>query len=130
MRVDPEALRVLPLSPGLCALYPITCASLCLIVPSACQSTPSQCFADGPPYSPSKPSPLPMSGPEKDVPTEGPAGGWIDGKRRSRQSGPDGSPARDVDKPHQGAPYPHVHEWEKGKREHPGRPVTPLPKKD
>jgi RHS repeat-associated protein len=71
-----------------------------------------------------------MSGKDKDVPVEGPPGEWVDGKRRSRQYGPDGRPVRDIDKPHQGAPDPHVHEWENGIREHPGRPVTPWPKKD
>ena len=65
----------------------------------------------------------------KDVPDRGPAGEWVDGERRSRQYGPDGRPVVDIDKPHQGAPEPHAHEWNDGVREHPGRPVSPIPKK-
>lgn len=63
----------------------------------------------------------------KDVPDQGTPGEWVDGERRSRQYGPDGKPAVDLDKPHQGAPDPHAHEWQGGKREHPGRPVSILP---
>nr|WP_081613261.1 RHS repeat-associated core domain-containing protein [Xanthomonas sp. SHU 199] len=62
-----------------------------------------------------------------DVPSVGPPGEWIDGRRRSRLYGPDGRPKVDIDNPHQGAPYPHVHEWENGEREHPGREIPDLP---
>ncbi|OYY93773.1 MAG: hypothetical protein B7Y41_09905 [Hydrogenophilales bacterium 28-61-23] len=65
---------------------------------------------------------------EKDVPDRGPPGEWIDGERRSRKYGPNGRPELDIDKPHQGATEPHVHEWENGQREHPGRPVSPWPR--
>ncbi|HEX5688094.1 MAG TPA: RHS repeat-associated core domain-containing protein, partial [Ideonella sp.] len=58
-------------------------------------------------------------------PNVGPPGGWVQGPHRGRQYGPDGKPAYDIDEPHQGFPEPHVHEWEDGVREHPGRPVTP-----
>lgn len=63
----------------------------------------------------------------KDVPDTGPPGEWIDGRRRSRKYGPDGRPQTDLDKPHPGAPYPHVHDWPGGKREEPGRPYCPVP---
>jgi len=66
---------------------------------------------------------------EKDVPNQGPPGGWIDGNNRSRQYGPDGLPVIDIDKPHQGYDRPHVHEWPGGKRGHPGRDFCPLPNK-
>ncbi|CAD7387235.1 RHS repeat domain-containing protein [Xanthomonas arboricola] len=62
-----------------------------------------------------------------DVPDFGQPGQWIDGRRKSRLYGPDGRPRVDIDKPHQGAPYPHVHEWENGVREHPGREIPDLP---
>lgn len=63
-----------------------------------------------------------------DVPDRGPPGEWVDGRRRSRLYGPDGRPKVDIDKPHQGADYPHVHEWdEDGNREHPGREIPDLP---
>jgi RHS repeat-associated protein len=65
---------------------------------------------------------------EPDVPYNGPPGEWIDGKRRWRKYGPDGTPETDIDKPHQGYPEDHVHEWPDGKREHPGRPVCPIDK--
>ncbi len=62
---------------------------------------------------------------KKDVPDTGPPGEWVDGERRKRKYGPDGKPEVDIDKPHQGYPDDHVHEWPDGKREHPGRPVCP-----
>jgi len=63
-----------------------------------------------------------------DVPSIGPPGEWVNGKRRSRLYGPDGRPKVDIDNPHQGADYPHVHEWdESGNREHPGREVPDPP---
>ena len=64
---------------------------------------------------------------EKDVPNQGPPNEWVDGNNRSRLYGPDGRPVLDIDKPHQGYPEPHVHEWPNGKREHPGRDFCPLP---
>ena len=66
----------------------------------------------------------------KDVPDRGPPGEWIDGERRSRKYGSDGRPETDLDKPHPGAQYPHAHDWADGVREHPGRPYSPLPKKE
>ncbi|HQQ74941.1 MAG TPA: RHS repeat-associated core domain-containing protein, partial [Pseudomonadales bacterium] len=66
-------------------------------------------------------------GKESKPPYNGPANGYEEGPRRGREYGPDGTPARDYDKPHQGADYPHVHEWPGGEREHPGRPYSPLP---
>jgi RHS repeat-associated protein len=68
----------------------------------------------------------------KDVPDKGPPGEWIDGKRRSRKYGADGQPELDIDKPHQGYEKPHIHEWHDGKREEPGRDVSPVefPKKE
>ncbi|WP_224788733.1 hemagglutinin repeat-containing protein [Pandoraea terrae] len=62
----------------------------------------------------------------KDVPDRGSPGSWIDGERRSRKYGPDGKPEIDIDKPHQGYDRPHVHEWPDGRREHPGRDVSPV----
>lgn len=63
-------------------------------------------------------------------PYNGPPNGYIDGPRRGRDYGPDGLPLRDYDKPHQGHDSPHVHEWEDGKREHPGRDYSPIPRPD
>lgn len=68
-----------------------------------------------------------MHSKQPDVPYSGPAGEWVDGKRRSRLYGPDGLPVLDLDKPHQGYPEEHVHEWPNGEREHPGRDVCLLP---
>ena len=62
-----------------------------------------------------------------DVPSVGPPGQWIDGRRRSRLYGPDGRPKVDIDNPHQGADYPHVHDWVDGVREHPGREIPDTP---
>jgi len=59
-------------------------------------------------------------------PYNGPPNGYEEGPRRGREYGPDGTPVRDYDNPHQGADYPHVHEWPGGDREHPGRPYSPL----
>jgi RHS repeat-associated protein len=59
-------------------------------------------------------------------PFNGPPNGYLEGPRKGREYGKDGTPARDYDKPHQGANYPHVHEWENGVREHPGRRYSPL----
>ncbi len=61
-----------------------------------------------------------------DVPNKGPPGGWVDGNRRSRKYNDKGEPEFDLDKPHQGADYPHVHGWPDGVREHPGRPYSPV----
>ena len=61
---------------------------------------------------------------------DGPPNGHVEGPNRDRDYGPDGEPIRDYDKPHQGADYPHIHEWPDGVREHPGRPYSPIPKKD
>lgn len=61
-------------------------------------------------------------------PYVGPPNGWIQGPRRGREYGPDGYPRYDFDKPHQGEPQDHVHEWEDGVREHSGRPYSPWPK--
>jgi RHS repeat-associated protein len=63
----------------------------------------------------------------KNPPDVGPPGGWIQGPRRGRQYGPDGRPSLDIDKPHQGNEVDHAHEWPGGKREEPGRPVSPWP---
>jgi RHS repeat-associated protein len=65
----------------------------------------------------------------KNPPDVGPPNGWIEGPRRGRQYGPDGRPAFDIDKPHQGNEEPHAHEWPGGQREEPGRPVSPWPSK-
>jgi RHS repeat-associated protein len=67
---------------------------------------------------------------EKSPPDVGPPNTWVQGPRRGRQFGPDGRPQFDIDKPHQGEPDWHVHEWPGGKREHPGRPVSPWPRPD
>jgi RHS repeat-associated protein len=69
MRVDPEGLSP---SSVICSLNPVACGSICLIVPSVCQPSPSQCFAGGAPYSPSKPSPLPIKPPADASDPEGP----------------------------------------------------------
>ncbi len=69
------------------------------------------------------------TGKETWPPYNGPANGYEEGPRRGREYGEDGKPIRDYDKPHQGADYPHVHEWPGGRREHPGRPYSPIPKK-
>ena len=65
---------------------------------------------------------------ERDVPNRGEPGEVKEGQRRTREYGPDGRPLRDYDKPHQGHERPHVHEWENGVREHPGRDYSPLPR--
>jgi len=62
-------------------------------------------------------------------PSTGPENGYEEGPRRGREYNENGDPKRDYDKPHQGAPYDHVHEWEDGVREHPGRPYSPWPQK-
>jgi RHS repeat-associated protein len=67
-------------------------------------------------------------GKERDVPNRGEPGEVREGQRRTREYGPDGRPLRDYDKPHQGHQTPHVHEWENGVREHPGRDYSPLPR--
>lgn len=59
-------------------------------------------------------------------PYDGPKDGYIEGPRRDREYNEEGRPKRDYDKPHQGADYPHVHEWENGVREEPGRPYSPI----
>nr|WP_272898055.1 RHS repeat-associated core domain-containing protein [Beggiatoa leptomitoformis] len=64
---------------------------------------------------------------DEDVPRKGPPEQWVDGKRRSRLYDDAGNPKVDIDQPHQGEKDTHVHEWDKGIREHPGRPVSPLP---
>ncbi len=63
---------------------------------------------------------------EQDTPFRGEPNSVAEGKKRTREYGPDGKPSRDYDKPHQGHEEDHVHEWENGKREHPGRPYCPL----
>ena len=63
---------------------------------------------------------------ESDVPSHGPAGEWVDGRRRSRKYNDKGEPEVDLDKPHQGAPEPHAHNWVDGIREHPGVPYSPV----
>jgi RHS repeat-associated protein len=63
----------------------------------------------------------------KDVPNRADPGSVIEGNHRTREYGSDGKPARDYDKPHQGHERPHVHEWEGGAREHPGRDYSPWP---
>jgi len=65
----------------------------------------------------------------KDVPNRGEPDGVKEGEHRTREYGPDGTPSRDYDKPHQGDETDHVHEWPGGVREHPGRPYSPLPRK-
>jgi len=64
---------------------------------------------------------------KKSIPHFGPPNGTIEGPRRTRVYGPNGEPKTDYDKPHQGAPYPHVHDWPGGIREEPGRPYSPWP---
>ena len=63
----------------------------------------------------------------QDTPFKGEPNSVVEGKKRTREYGSDGKPKRDYDKPHQGHEEDHVHEWENGKREHPGRPYSPLP---
>ena len=72
----------------------------------------------------------PPKGRIKNPPDYGPPNGYIEGPRRGREYNPDGTPLRDYDKPHQGANYPHVHEWPNGEREEPGRPYSPIPPKE
>ena len=65
----------------------------------------------------------------KNPPDIGPPGGFIQGPKRGRQYCPDGTPETDFDKPHQGADYPHIHDWPGGVRDdHGGRPYSPWPK--
>lgn len=71
--------------------------------------------------------PLGLSG-NSYPPNSAPPGSHLEGPRRSRDYGSDGRPLRDYDKPHQGFDKSHIHEWENGKREHPGREYCPLPK--
>ena len=57
---------------------------------------------------------------------------WIEGRRRSRLYGPDGRPLIDLDKPHQGNPTDHVHDWINGVRGEPDPGYggySPWPKK-
>lgn len=61
----------------------------------------------------------------KNPPDIGPPGGFIQGPNRGREYCPSGKPLRDYDKPHQGFEDDHIHEWEGGEREHPGRPYSP-----
>lgn len=63
---------------------------------------------------------------EQDTPFKGEPNSVVEGKKRTREYGSDGKPSRDYDKPHQGDEKDHVHEWEGGKREHPGRPYCPI----
>ena len=65
---------------------------------------------------------------EKDVPDRAEPGAVVEGNKRTREYNSEGNPLRDYDKPHQGFEEHHVHEWSDGKREHPGRPYSPLPK--
>jgi RHS repeat-associated protein len=65
---------------------------------------------------------------EKSIPNRGEPGEVKEGERRTREYGSDGKPLRDYDKPHQGYERPHVHEWENGQREHPGRDYSPWPR--
>lgn len=65
----------------------------------------------------------------KNPPDVGPPGGFIQGPKRGRQYCPDGTPETDFDKPHQGADYPHIHDWPGGVRDdHGGRPYSPWPR--
>ncbi|WCM87852.1 RHS repeat-associated core domain-containing protein [Acidovorax sp. NCPPB 3576] len=64
----------------------------------------------------------------KNPPDVGPPGGFVQGPNRGRDYCPDGSPQTDYDRPHQGAQYPHIHDWSDGKRDdHAGRPYSPWP---
>jgi RHS repeat-associated protein len=63
---------------------------------------------------------------EQDTPYKGKPNSTAEGKKRTREYGPDGKPSRDYDKPHQGYEEDHVHEWENGTREKPGRPYCPI----
>ena len=66
----------------------------------------------------------------KNPPDVGPPGGFVQGPNRGRQYCPDGTPETDFDKPHQGADYPHVHDWPAGVRDdHGGRRYSPWPKR-
>ena len=76
-----------------------------------------------------EPNQCPPKGKESKPPFRGTPNGYEEGPRRGREYGPDGTPVRDYDNPHQGADYPHVHEWHNGVREHPGRPYSPIPQK-
>lgn len=64
----------------------------------------------------------------QDTPSKGEPNSTVEGKHRTREYGSDGKPSRDYDKPHQGHQKPHVHEWTNGKREHPGREYSPIPR--
>ena len=64
---------------------------------------------------------------KRDVPNRAEPNSVVEGKRRTREYDAEGKPKRDYDKPHQGDETDHVHEWENGVREHPGRPYSPLP---
>ena len=61
------------------------------------------------------------------VPNSAEPGAVIEGPRRTREYNDEGQPARDYEKPHQGYERPHIHEWENGTREHPGRDYSPWP---
>lgn len=69
------------------------------------------------------------AGHDKALPDRGEPGSVRHTKNRSREYGFDGRPIRDYDKPHQGYERDHVHEWEEGVREHPGRDYSPWPRK-
>ncbi|WP_418128021.1 RHS repeat-associated core domain-containing protein [Variovorax sp. KK3] len=68
------------------------------------------------------------AGRTKDVPNRADPGSIIEGNHRTREYGVDGRPVRDYDKAHQGYERPHVHDWDGGVREHPGRDYSPWPR--
>ncbi|WP_354401745.1 RHS repeat-associated core domain-containing protein [Variovorax sp. OAS795] len=83
------------------------------MIQDLCKGISDRMFSDG--------------GRKKDVPNRADPGSVIEGNHRTREYGSDGKPVRDFDKPHQGYERPHVHEWEGGAREHPGRDYSPWP---
>lgn len=111
-----------------CARYPSACVAgavaLCRLM-GAC-NLPDGMMNENPPEN-DDPKRCPPKGKESKPPFNGPPNGYEEGPRRGREYGPDGTPIRDYDNPHQGADYPHVHEWPNGVREHPGRPYSPIP---
>jgi RHS repeat-associated protein len=114
-----------------CARYPSACAAgavaLCRLL-GGC-GIPDGMMNENPSEN-DEPKQCPPKGKESKPPFNGPPNGYEEGPRRGREYGPDGGPIRDYDNPHQGADYPHVHEWPNGVREHPGRPYSPIPKSE
>ena len=128
---DPKGLAV-PAAIGWCAANPACTAAAGATAVAICRAF-GGCQIPDDPYrneNPNEDGEGENCPPKKEKktwpPYDGPANGYEEGPRRGREYGEDGKPKRDYDKPHQGADYPHVHEWEGGRREHPGRPYSPV----